>query len=131
MLSSTAIVRNVLSSVGLEINNSKCELLIVNHTTSQERFETNKLLQDEFTSISIPAPNLCQLLAFPLHQESAPLHFEAKTKVLDNIIENLELTEPHQAFFVLKNSLNFQTYIFSEVYHASSAQRNWRCLALP
>jgi len=33
-----------------------------------------------------------------LHQESAQLHIEAKTKVLDSIIENLELIEPHQTF---------------------------------
>ena len=40
VLSHAAIIRNVLSSVGLEINNSKCELLIVNNTTSQRRSET-------------------------------------------------------------------------------------------
>ena len=57
-LSNAAIIRNGLSSVGLEINNSKCELLIVNNTTSQERSQTTKLFQDVFPSISIPAPNL-------------------------------------------------------------------------
>jgi len=40
VLSNAAIIRNGLSSVGLEINNSKCELLIVNNTTSQRRSET-------------------------------------------------------------------------------------------
>jgi len=103
VLSKAAFIRNGLSSVGLEINNSKCELLIVNHTTSQERSQTIKLLQDVFPSISITAPNIWQLLGSPLHQDSAPLHLEAKTKMLDNIIGNLELIEPHQAFFVLKN----------------------------
>jgi len=48
-----AIIRNGLSSVGLEINNSKCELLIA---------ETIQLFQEEFPSISIPAPYLWQLL---------------------------------------------------------------------
>ena len=97
VLSNAAIIRNGLSSVDLEINNSKCELLIVNHTTSQERFQTTKIFQDVFPSISIPAPNLWQLLGSPLHQYSAPLHLEAKTKILDNmnIIENLELVIDH------------------------------------
>jgi len=49
-----------------------------------------KHFEDELPSISIPAPNLWQLIASLLHQESAPLHLEAKTKVLENIIENLE-----------------------------------------
>jgi len=69
----TAIVRNGLSAVGLEINNSKCELLIVNPTTREERSHTTKLFQDVFPSISIPASILWQLLGCPLHQESAPL----------------------------------------------------------
>ena len=103
---------NELSSVGLEINNSKCELLIVNHTTSQERSQTTKLFQGVFPSISIPAPNLWQLLGSPLHQEAAPLHLEAKTKMIDNIIENLELIEPHQAFFMLKNCLSIPKPIY-------------------
>jgi len=60
VLSNAAIIRNGLSSVGLEINNSKCELLIVNHTTSLGRSETIKFFQVEFLSISIPAPNLWQ-----------------------------------------------------------------------
>jgi len=91
VLNNAAIIRNGLPSVGLEINNSKCELPIVNNTTSQERSQTTNLFQDVFPSISIPAPDLWQLLGSPLHQDSTPLHLEAKTKMLDNIIENLEL----------------------------------------
>jgi len=45
VLSNPAIIRNGLSSTGLEINNSKCELLIVNNTTSQGRSETIKSFQ--------------------------------------------------------------------------------------
>ena len=112
VLSNAAIIRNGLSSVGLEINNSNCELLIVNNTTSQERSQTSKLFQDEFPSISIPAPNLWQLLGSPLHQDSTPLHLEAKTKILDNIIENLELIEPHQAFFIMKNCFSIPKLIY-------------------
>jgi len=112
MLSNAAIIRNGLSSVSLEINNSKCELLMVNNTTSQERSQTTKIFQDVFPSISIPAPNLWQLLGSPLHQDSTPLHLEAKTKMLDNIIENLELIEPHQGFFILKNYLSFPKLMY-------------------
>jgi len=112
VLSNAAIIRNGLSSVGLEINNSKCEVLIVNNTTSQVRSETIKFFQEEFPSISIPAPNLWQLLGSPLHQDSTPLHLEAKTKMLGNIIDNLELIEPHQAFFILKNCLSIPKLIY-------------------
>ena len=87
VLSNAAVIRIGLSSVGLETNNSKCELLIVNITTNQERSQNSKLFQDIFPSISIPAPNLWQLLGSPQHQDSTPLHLEAKTKMLDNIIE--------------------------------------------
>jgi len=131
-----AIIRNGLSSVGLKINNSKCELLIVNNTTSQARSQTTKLFQDVFPSISIPAPNLqyWQLLGSPLHQDSTPLHLEPETKMLGNIIENLELIEPHQAFFILKNCLSIPKLIYllrSAPCDASSAKRNWRCSTQP
>ena len=84
----------------------------VNHATSQERSQTTKLFQAVFPSISIPAPNLWQLLGSPLHQEAAPLHLEAKTKMLPNIIENLELIEPQQAFYMLKNCLSIHKLIY-------------------
>ena len=32
--------------------------------------------------------------------------------MLDNIIENLELIEPHQAFFILKNCLSIPKLIY-------------------
>jgi len=38
-----------------------------------------------------------------MHEKAASLQLEAKTKILDSITENLELIEPHQAFFILKN----------------------------
>jgi len=112
VLSNAAIIRNRLSSVGLEINNAKCELLIVNHTTSQERSQTTTLFKDVFPYISISPPNLWYLLGSPLHQESAPLHLEAKTKMFDNIIKNLELIKPLQAFFILKNCLSISKLIY-------------------
>ena len=74
VLSNAAIIKNGLSSAGLEINNSKYELLIVNNTTSQGRSKTIKSFQVEFPSISIPAANLWQLLRSPLHQDSTPPH---------------------------------------------------------
>ena len=134
VLSNAAIIRNGLCSVGLEINNSKCELLMVNNTTSHERSRTTKLFQDVFPSISIPAPNLWQLIGSPLHQDSTPLHLEPKIKMLDNIIENVELIEPHQAFFILKNCLSIPKLMYllrSAPCDASSAKRNWRCSTQP
>ena len=111
--------------------NSKCELLIVNHTTSQERSQTTKLFQDEFPTISTPALNIWQLLGSPLHQKSVPLHLEAKTKVLDNIFENLELIQPHEAFFVLINCLSISKLIFTAKCTMLQVQRGtggvWHC----
>ena len=101
-----------LSSSGLEIINFNCELLLINHTDIKKP-QTSKLFQDQFPSLSIPDPIHWQLLGSPLHQESAPLHFKTKTKVLDSITENLELIEPHQVFFILKNCLSISklTYL--------------------
>jgi len=105
MLTNATMIRDSLSLISLEINNSKCELLLINHTDINKP-QTSKLFQDQFPSLSIPDPILWQLLGSPPHQESAPLYLKAKIKVLDSITENLELIEPHQAFFILKNCLS-------------------------
>jgi len=105
VLTNSTMIRDSSSSIGLEINNSKCELLLINHTDINKP-QTSKLLQDQFLSLSIPDPIHWQLLGSPLHQESAPPHLKAKIKVLDSITENLELIELHQAFFILKNCLS-------------------------
>ena len=68
-------------------------------STTKERFQTVKLCYDHFPSLSIHDPK-----QWPLSGASASgicLHLEAKTEVLGqlgNIIGNLELTDPHQAF---------------------------------
>ena len=105
MLTNVTMIRESLSSIGLEINNLKCELLLINHTDINKP-QTSKLFQDQFSSLSIPDPIHWQLLGSPLYLESAPLHLKAKAKVLDSISENLELIQPHQAFFILKNCLS-------------------------
>ena len=52
------------------------------------------------------------VITIPSASAFHPLHLEAKTKTLGNIIENLELTEPHQAFFILKNCLSIPKLIY-------------------
>jgi len=51
-----------------------------------------------------------------MHEKAASLQLEAKTKILDSITENLELIEPHQAFFILKNCLLIPPLTFSGKY---------------
>jgi len=70
VLTNATMIRDGISSIGLEINNSKCELLLINHTDINKP-QTSKLCQDEFPSLSIPDPIQWQLLGSPLHQESA------------------------------------------------------------
>jgi len=116
VLSNATTIKNGLSLIGLEINNSKDDLLIIiiNHTNNNE-LQISKLFQkhpSQFSSLSIPDPNQWQLRGSPLHQESAPLHLEAKTKVFDNIIENLELIEKHQTIFIFKNFLSVPKVIY-------------------
>ena len=108
MLSNAATIRNGLSLIALENNNSKCELLIINHTTSKGWLQTNSLFQDQFPSLSILNP---QLLGSHLSQESAPLQLEAKTNMLENI-ENHELLRPHQAIFILKYCFSIHEHIY-------------------
>jgi len=103
MLINATMIRDSLSLIGLEINNSTCELLLINHIDINKP-QTSKLFQDQFPSLSIPDPIHWQLLR-------SPLYLKAKINVLDSITENLELVQPHQAFFILKNCLSIPQLI--------------------
>ena len=64
VVTNATMIRNSLSSIGLEINNSKCELLLINHTDINKP-QTSKLFQDHSPSLSIPDPIHWQLLGSP------------------------------------------------------------------
>jgi len=56
--------------------------------------------------------------------ESVPLHLEAKTNMFNNIIENLELMDPHQpSIFHIEVSLNSQNHIFTAKCTTLQVQR--------
>jgi len=80
VVTNATMIRDSLSSTGLEINNFKCELLFINHTDINKP-QTRKLFQDQFPSLSIPDPIHWLLLGYQLHQESAPVHLKAVVKV--------------------------------------------------
>jgi len=44
------MIRDGLSLIGLEINNSKCELLLINHTDINK--PQTRLFQDQFRSLT-------------------------------------------------------------------------------
>jgi len=52
VLTNATMIRDDLSSIGLEINNCKCELLLINHTDINKP-QSSKLFQDQFPSLSI------------------------------------------------------------------------------
>ena len=122
-------VKNGLSSISLEINNSKCELLLINHTNNKR--QTSKSIPIPWP-IPIPLYTWPQALAvarIPLHQESAPPHSKAKTNVLDSITETLNLIEQHQVFFILKkcNKNQIGKYVQCDFWVISchAIQQNW------
>jgi len=69
VLTNATMIRESLSSIGLEINNSKCELLLINHTDinipkQASSFKTNShpslyLLHSLAVTRVPPAPGIC------------------------------------------------------------------------
>jgi len=64
VFTNATMIRDGLSSIGLEINISKCELLLINHTDTIKP-QTSNLFQDQFPSLSIPDSIHGQLLGSP------------------------------------------------------------------
>ena len=104
---------NGLPVIGVEIGNSKYELLIVNHTNNNA-LQTSKLFQkqlSQFSPLSIPDPNQWQLRGSPSGSGICPTALRGKTKMFDNIIDNFELIALHQTLFILKIFISIPKYL--------------------
>jgi len=80
VLCNATTIKNGLSLIDLENNNSKYELLIINFTNNNE-LQTSKAFQkhiSQFSSLSIPDSSQWQLRGSPLYQESALLNLRGK-----------------------------------------------------
>jgi hypothetical protein len=92
------------SSTGLELNTTKCEAYLINHTF-QETIETASLLQTCLPGIKILHPEGLTLLGAPLTDEAIPIILESKIKAAQILTSRLCDLNAHPALFVLRNCL--------------------------
>ena len=86
-------VRTVVQKLrlaGLELNSSKCELVILGHQTAAEVPQTTELFQE--------------ILPAPMSEASIKPAIEGKVQNLRLMRERLTCLEPHQGLTLLKNS---------------------------
>ena len=91
-----------LGQVGLEVNQGKCELIILNHS-SEERIETEGMFRDLFPDLTVVEPSCSILLGAPLSEEGITSAMTEKREGLERMVARLKLIENHQAFSLLKN----------------------------
>ena len=88
--------------MGLEINQDKCELVILSHTL-EERERTESLFRGLMPEIKVIALSDASLLGAPLSEGGASSVMAAKCEDLNRMVSRLTLLENHQAFALLKN----------------------------
>ena len=91
-----------LREVGLEINQRRCELVILNHTRP-EAIRTEDLFRRVLPGLKIvPAAEAC-LLGTPLSEEGLSSAVRGRREDMERMAARLQLIENHQAFVLLKN----------------------------
>ena len=88
--------------LGLQINQDKCELIILSHTV-EERESTVSLFRGLMPEIKVVAESNASLLGAPLAEEGISSVMSVKCEELDRMVTRLRLLENHQAFALLKN----------------------------
>ena len=112
--------------VGLEFNQSKCELLILDHT-EEERLRTEELFRESVPGIKIIPLSESSLLGAPLTEEGVAMAVSGKRGDLERVTARLKLIENHQAFALLKNCFSLPKLQY--ILRASPAYRCTEVLA--
>jgi hypothetical protein len=94
-----------LREVGLEINQGKCELSILNHS-SEEALQTEGLFRDLFPRLRVTVLSEASLLGSPLSEGGISAAIREKREDLERLVSRLSLIESHQAYVLLKNCLS-------------------------
>jgi hypothetical protein len=89
-------------AVGLEVNQGKCELIILNHSREEE-LETEEMFRGVLPTLKVVPAHKSLLLGAPLHEEGVSAVIREKREGLERMVERLKLIDSHQAFTLLKN----------------------------
>ena len=110
-----------LREVGLEVNQRKCELIILNHPR-EEANQTLDMFRDLFPQIKVIPASESFLLGASLSVEGTPGAVREKCEDLERLVSRLELIENHQAFALLKNCFSLP-----KLQHILRASPAYRC----
>ena len=99
-------IHDGLKKLGLEINSSKCEVVLLGHNKHIWQVQAMEDLKELLPGIHEVTPEEATLLGAPLHDAGVRTKMLSSEKSLQKTINRLQqLEEAHQAFFLLKNYL--------------------------
>ena len=109
-----------LEKVGLEINQSKCELVVLNHTRGEES-DTVGAFAGLIPGVKVVKGSEVSLLGAPLSEAGISNAVAEKQEDLERLTSRLELIENHQAFALLKSCFSLPKLQY--ILRASPAYR--------
>ena len=90
-----------LRAIGLEVNESKCELTILNDSRPEA---TEAMFRGLFLGIRVVEACDLSLLGAPVDIQGIPGTINEKREAHERMTSKLEVLNPHQAFVLLKNA---------------------------
>ena len=102
---------SLFDSIGLSVNDAKCELYIINHSPVNREHTLNSF-KSVLPSISCPDKSQWQLLGSPLLKEGTGIMLDKKREDVDRFLVNLARIHPHQAFYLLRHCLSIPRLMY-------------------
>jgi len=115
-----------LRGVGLEMNDKKCQLMILHHS-GEDALRTVGLFRGLLPEVEVVSEAEGSLLGAPLSEEGLAAAVSEKCEDLRRMVSRLELIESHQAFALLKSC--FAIPKLQYILRASPAYRQVEDLA--
>jgi len=116
-----------LREVGLEINQTKCELVIINHSR-EEKLRTEGLFRELLPELKVVHLSDSTLLGAPLSEGGISTAVRERQEDLERLVARLNIIESHQAFVLLKNCFSLPKLQY--ILRASPAYREEESLTM-
>ena len=109
VLEDLQVLQRDLSSIGLSINSSKCELICLNLDNPETVINSFKQC---LPNLKITPVEESTILGSPVAPQGVRSEIKTKLNALRTMISRLKTIDPHQAFVLLKNSFAIPKLIY-------------------
>lgn len=102
-----------LKGIGLELNSSKCEIILINQTNLECAATTQTLFQEQLPYIKTITVCDSSILGSPIASQGVKRAIMSRSEALERMTAKLCKIDPHQALTLLKNCFSLPKLLYT------------------